>query len=105
MSNINIKDLEWKIIYVGSGNVYCMYDSHRNLNVYFIIFFVCLAESETYDQVLDTVYVGPVPEGRHMFVFQAEPPQPSKIPVADAVGVTVVLLTCSYRSQEFIRVG
>ncbi len=28
------------------------------------------AESEAYDQVLDTVFVGPVPEGRHMFVFQ-----------------------------------
>ena len=40
------EDLEWKIIYVGS------------------------AESEEFDQVLDTVYVGPVPEGRHMFVFQ-----------------------------------
>lgn len=39
-------DLEWKIIYVGS------------------------AESENYDQTLDTVYVGPVPEGKHMFVFQ-----------------------------------
>lgn len=39
-------DLEWKIIYVGS------------------------AESEHYDQILDTVYVGPVPEGKHMFVFQ-----------------------------------
>ena len=38
--------MEWKIIYVGS------------------------AESEEYDQVLDTVYVGPVPEGRHKFVFQ-----------------------------------
>lgn len=75
------EDLEWKIIYVGS------------------------AESEAYDQVLDTVYVGPVPEGRHMFVFQADSPQPGKIPVADAVGVTVVLLTCSYRGQEFIRVG
>lgn len=75
------EDLEWKIIYVGS------------------------AESEEYDQILDTVYVGPVPGGRHMFVFQADPPDPSKIPVADAVGVTVVLLTCSYRSQEFIRVG
>jgi len=75
------EDLEWKIIYVGS------------------------AESEEYDQVLDTVYVGPVPEGRHMFVFQAEPPNPEKIPEADLVGVTVVLLTCSYRSAEFIRVG
>lgn len=63
------------------------------------------AESEDYDQTLDTVFVGPVPEGRHMFVFQADPPDPNKIPVADAVGVTVVLLTCSYRGKEFIRVG
>ncbi|XP_013788243.1 histone chaperone asf1-like [Limulus polyphemus] len=75
------EDLEWKIIYVGS------------------------AESEDYDQVLDTVFVGPVPEGKHMFVFQADPPDPAKIPVQDAVGVTVVLLTCSYRGKEFIRVG
>lgn len=74
-------DLEWRIIYVGS------------------------AESEEYDQVLDTVFVGPVPEGRHMFVFQANAPDPTKIPVADAVGVTVVLLTCSYRGKEFVRVG
>uniref|UniRef100_A0A8C3STJ1 Uncharacterized protein n=1 Tax=Chelydra serpentina TaxID=8475 RepID=A0A8C3STJ1_CHESE len=39
-------DLEWKIICVGS------------------------AESEEYDQVLDSVLVGPVPAGRHMFVFE-----------------------------------
>lgn len=39
-------DLEWKMIYVGS------------------------AESEEHDQVLDTIYVGPIPEGKHMFVFQ-----------------------------------
>ena len=38
-------------------------------------------------------------------MFQADPPDCSKIPREDAVGVTVVLLTCSYRSQEFIRVG
>jgi len=75
------EDLEWKIIYVGS------------------------AESESHDQTLDSVFVGPVPEGRHMFVFQADPPDTSKIPQADAVGVTVVLLTCSYRSKEFVRIG
>ncbi|KAL1117027.1 hypothetical protein AAG570_004355 [Ranatra chinensis] len=75
------EDLEWKMIYVGS------------------------AESEEYDQILDTIYVGPIPEGRHMFVFQADPPDVSKIPVQDALGVTVVLLTCSYRGQEFVRVG
>lgn len=32
--------------------------------------YVGSAESEEYDQVLDTIYVGPIPEGRHMFVFQ-----------------------------------
>ncbi|KAH1176296.1 hypothetical protein KIL84_021030 [Mauremys mutica] len=74
-------DLEWKIIYVGS------------------------AESEEYDQVLDSVLVGPVPAGRHMFVFEAEAPNPSLIPESDAVGVTVVLITCTYLGQEFIRVG
>ncbi|XP_002740162.1 histone chaperone asf1a-A-like [Saccoglossus kowalevskii] len=75
------EDLEWKIIYVGS------------------------AESEDHDQVLDTVLVGPIAAGRHMFVFQAEPANTSKIPLADAVGVTVVLLTGSYRGNEFVRVG
>ncbi|CAG9830933.1 unnamed protein product [Diabrotica balteata] len=75
------EDLEWKMIYVGS------------------------AESEDYDQTLDSVFVGPIPEGKHMFVFQADPPNVSRIPENDALGVTVVLLTCSYRSQEFIRVG
>lgn len=75
------EDLEWKIIYVGS------------------------AESEEYDQTLDTVYVGPVPEGRHMFLFKANAPDATQIPVEDAVGVTVVLLSCSYRGKEFLRVG
>lgn len=50
------EDLEWKMIYVGS------------------------AESEEYDQTLDTIYVGPVPEGRHIFVFQADPPDVTRIP-------------------------
>ena len=75
------EDLEWKMIYVGS------------------------AESEEFDQVLDTIYVGPVPEGRHIFVFQADPPDVTKIPDKDAVGMTSVLLTCSYRGQEFVRIG
>lgn len=32
--------------------------------------YVGSAESEEYDQVLDSVFVGPIPEGKHMFVFQ-----------------------------------
>lgn len=36
---------------------------------------------------------------------QTAPPDPAKIPTADLLGVTVVLITCSYKSREFIRVG
>ena len=36
---------------------------------------------------------------------KADPPDTSKIPADDAVGVTVVLITASYREQEFVRVG
>ena len=42
----NSTDLEWKLTYVGS------------------------AESEKYDQVLDSVLVGPVFPGQYRFVFQ-----------------------------------
>ena len=37
--------------------------------------------------------------------MQANSPDPAKIPPEDAVGVTVVLLTCSYKGSEFVRVG
>lgn len=37
--------------------------------------------------------------------FQADPPDPTKIREEDIIGVTVLLLTCSYVGQEFIRVG
>ncbi|KAF0700930.1 Aste57867_8578 [Aphanomyces stellatus] len=74
-------DLEWKITYVGS------------------------AEDESRDQVLEEVLVGPVPVGTNKFVFQSEPPDSSAIPEEDKVGVTVVLVTCSYKSREFVRVG
>ncbi|KAM7516341.1 hypothetical protein LguiA_005924 [Lonicera macranthoides] len=74
-------DIEWKLIYVGS------------------------AEDETYDQLLESVLVGPVNIGNYRFVFQADPPDPSKIREEDIIGVTVLLLTCSYMGQEFLRVG
>lgn len=38
-------------------------------------------------------------------VVQADAPNTGLIPESDAVGVTVVLITCTYRGQEFIRVG
>eukprot|EP00741_Cyanophora_paradoxa_P014975 tig00020830_g14448.t1 len=74
-------DLEWKITYIGS------------------------AEDEQYDQVLDSVMVGPVTPGVHKFVFQADAPDWGKIPERDLLGVTAILVTCSYREKEFVRVG
>jgi hypothetical protein len=66
-------DLEWKMIYVGS------------------------AESEKYDQVLDSVLVGPVYPGNYKFTFEGDAPDPEKLQQEDVVGVTVILLTCSYQ--------
>ncbi|KAE8213823.1 hypothetical protein CF327_g2696 [Tilletia walkeri] len=75
------EDIEWKLIYVGS------------------------AASSKYDQELDSCMVGPVPVGVNSFEFEAEAPSPSKIPETDLLGVTVILLTASYKDAEFIRVG
>jgi histone chaperone ASF1 len=75
------EDIEWKIIYVGS------------------------AESNKYDQELESVLVGPIPTGISKFVFQAPAPDPSKIPEKDLLGVTVVIVTCSFNKKEFIRIG
>jgi histone chaperone ASF1 len=46
-----------------------------------------------------------VSAGIKKFVFQAPPPDVAKLPDGELLGVTAVLLTCSYRGQEFIRVG
>jgi len=74
-------DLEWRVTYVGS------------------------AEDQTRDQVLEEVMVGPVPQGVSKFVLTAEPPTVDLIPLKDLVGVTVVLITCSYKEKEFVRIG
>ncbi|KAF8399053.1 hypothetical protein HHK36_014919 [Tetracentron sinense] len=60
------------------------------------------ADDDTYDQLLESVLVGPVNVGNYRF---ADPPDPSKIREEDIIGVTVLLLTCSYLGQEFVRVG
>lgn len=37
--------------------------------------------------------------------MQVDPPDPSKIHEEDIIGVTVLLLTCSYLNQEFVKLG
>ncbi len=73
--------MEWKVIYVGS------------------------AEDAAQDQTLEEVMVGPVPVGINKFVLQAPAPDPAHIPQTDLIGVTVVLVTCSFLDHEFVRIG
>jgi hypothetical protein len=52
--------------------------------------------------------VGPVPIGVNSFDFTCAPPQPSLLPSTSSeeiLGVTVLILTASYRDKEFVRVG
>ena len=74
-------DLEWRLIYVSSpGN-------------------------EELDQELDDCLVGPVPVGVNAFEFEGSAPNPSKIPPEDVLGVAALILTGTYKDQEFVRVG
>lgn len=75
------KDLEWKLTYVGS------------------------AQSDSHDQELDSLLVGPIPVGVNKFAFEANPPDTKLIPDDELLGVTVILLTCAYDGREFVRVG
>lgn len=61
--------------------------------------------SDQYDQELDTLLVGPIPVGVNKFIFEADPPDMKRIPDAEILGVTVILLTCAYDDREFVRVG
>ena len=61
--------------------------------------------SAEHDQELDSLLVGPIPVGVNKFTFEADPPNLSRIPSSEILGVTVILLTCSYDGREFVRVG
>ncbi|KAI0270525.1 ASF1 like histone chaperone-domain-containing protein [Gloeopeniophorella convolvens] len=75
------EDLEWRLIYVASpGNA-------------------------ELDQELDDCLVGPVPIGVNAFEFEGSPPSPQNIPPEDVLGVAALILTGSYKDQEFVRVG
>ncbi|EFA78069.1 anti-silencing protein 1 [Heterostelium album PN500] len=75
------EELEWKVVYVGS------------------------ADSEKNDQLLDSILLDPVSVGTYQFVFEVDPPDSSRIPKDDLLGVTVVFLICAYKGRDFIRLG
>lgn len=74
-------DIEWKLIYIGK------------------------ADDPSHDQELDSVLIGPLQVGQMKFDFEADRPDEKKIPKEELLGVTAIILTCSYNNQEFFRVG
>ena len=81
LSNLK-KEIEWKMIYIGS------------------------AEDKKYDQILETIEIdGPFHLGSMKFEFTGEAPDISKIPESEVLGVTAIILCCSYNNQEFFRCG
>ena len=76
------KEMEWKMIYIGS------------------------AEDKKYDQILETIEIdGPFHLGSMKFEFTGEAPDINLIPESEVLGVTAVILCCSYNNQEFFRCG
>jgi histone chaperone ASF1 len=74
-------DIEWKLVFVSSPY------------------------NEGLDQELDSVVVGPIPTGVNRFEFDANPPDPDRIPREDLLGIAALIFTGSYKDQEFVRVG
>lgn len=73
--------MEWKVIYVGD------------------------AQSSDHDQTLEEVMVGPIPVGVNRFILTANAPDHSRIHNKDLIGVTVLLITCSYKDNKFVQIG
>ena len=49
--------------------------------------------------------VGPVSIGINRFVLQANAPNPQSINNQDLIGVTVILITCSFMDNKFVQIG
>ncbi|KAI0030458.1 histone chaperone ASF1, partial [Vararia minispora EC-137] len=74
-------DIEWKLIFVSTPG------------------------DQTRDQELDDCLIGPIPQGVNSFEFEGSAPSPSQMDPQDVLGVSALILTGSYRDQEFVRVG
>lgn len=62
-------------------------------------------ENTQYDQLLDKILLGPITVGEHQFNFSVDPPDYQEIPQEHWIANMIILLTCQYKGQEFLRVG
>lgn len=63
------------------------------------------SSSSAYDQTLDSFDVGPLQPGLTECELECDAPQLELVPPEEAVGVTLLILSFQYKSQEFLRVG
>jgi len=76
------EEIEWKLIYIGSS------------------------KDERYDQVLDCFSMDSLQPGVMQFSMESNPPNYQLIPTKeDLLGVTAIIITISFRKQEFFRCG
>ncbi|CAD2215318.1 histone chaperone ASF1 [Angomonas deanei] len=63
------------------------------------------ASSSEYDQHLDSFDIGPLTVGVTEFQLECDAPQVELVPPGDVLGVTILIISFQFRSQEFLRVG
>ncbi|KAL0216778.1 hypothetical protein P9112_008962 [Eukaryota sp. TZLM1-RC] len=71
----------------------------------FRIVYVGSSKSEEHDQELDVIEISPIPAGTSRFTVETDPPEPSKIPLDDLLGVTVIFVACVLNGKEIVRIG
>ena len=64
-----------------------------------------LVVNRRYDGILQSAHSKLPPRGHARYRSQTPPPDPARIPDEDILGATVVMVTCSYKGAEFVRVG
>ncbi|CAD8070979.1 unnamed protein product [Paramecium primaurelia] len=93
------------------------FQSPINIDIYFdvivdiedeiewMLLFIGSPKDETHDQILDQFSMGPLQAGAKHFTLECNPPDWQKIPQNELLGITAFILTCSYKENEFFRVG
>lgn len=61
--------------------------------------------SSDYDQVLDNFSVGPLSEGITEFELECDAPNPEDVPRDELLGLTILIISFQFKSQEFLRVA
>ncbi|KAF8821702.1 anti-silencing protein, ASF1 family protein [Cardiosporidium cionae] len=91
-----LEDVEWRIIYVGECNSLPDDSVNEEING---------ASQPPGEIELDCVALGPIKRGVLSFEFAVKPPDFAQMDPESILGMQAILVTASYKKQEFIRIG